>query len=80
MIQIQDHDSKEPLETSSLMAHQNNGAPRYLLFLKDKNIGRIKGQAYTNGRSQQGKIYKYYTASSMVSLLSIILSGVLDAY
>jgi hypothetical protein len=52
---------------------------QYLMFLKQKRCGRIKGQGCANGRKQRINKTKEETRAPTVSVESLFLSCVIDA-
>jgi hypothetical protein len=52
---------------------------KYLMFLKQKRCGRIKGQGCANGRKQRIYKTKEETSAPTVSVESLFLSCVIDA-
>ena len=51
----------------------------YLMFLKRKRSGKIKGHGVTNGHLQREYILKEESSSSTVSLYALMASCVMDA-
>jgi hypothetical protein len=49
--QLYDRDVMKPVGTYKLTPAERKGALRYLMFLKEKQDGMIKGRGCANGRS-----------------------------
>ena len=58
---------------------ENRSALRYLMFLKKKFCGCIKGRGCADGRKQRGYINKEDASSPTVSMEALILSCIVDA-
>jgi hypothetical protein len=69
----------EPVHKYDLTPTERKGALRYLMFLKEKRCGTIKGRGCADGRSQRGHMTKQETSSPTVATESLILSCVIDA-
>jgi len=52
---------------------------RYLMFLKQKNSGQIKGRGCSDGRAQRKYMNKEDTSSPTVAVESLMLSCSIDA-
>ena len=63
----------------SLTRHQRGAALRYLMFLKEKQSGDVKGRGCADGRKQRLYKTKEETSSPTVSLEALLLTCVLDA-
>ena len=60
------------------MYEQKKAALRYLMFLKKKRCGRIKGRGCAGGRKQRVYISKEERSSPTVTTEGMILSCILD--
>ena len=80
MKQLHDRDTIEPCVAASLSREQRKKALQYLMFLKRKRCGRIKGRGCADGRKQRIYKDKSETSSPTVKLESLMLSGVIDAH
>jgi hypothetical protein len=52
----------------------------YLMFLKKKRDGTVKGRGCANGRKQRDKISKEEASSVTMSIESVMISCAIDAY
>ena len=75
------HDLKvmEPKHASELTHEQRRGALPYLMFLKEKRCGKIKGRGCADGRKQRDYINKEDASSPTVAIESVFLTCVIDA-
>jgi hypothetical protein len=62
-----------------LSVSQKSKALKYLMFLKEKRCGRIKGRGCADGRKQKLYKTKAETSSPTVSIESLVLSCLIDA-
>jgi hypothetical protein len=69
----------EPVHKSDLTPEEQKGALRYLMFLKEKRCGTIKGRGCAGGRSQREYMRKQEASSPTVATELLILSCVIDA-
>jgi hypothetical protein len=69
----------KPVPAEQLTREQKRRALQYLMFLKQKRCGRIKGRGCADGRKQRVYTAKEDASSPTVSIESIILSCVIDA-
>jgi hypothetical protein len=74
--QLYDRAVMEPVHKSDLTPEERKGALRYLMFLKEKRCGTIKGRGCADGRSQGEYMSKQETSSPTVATKSLILSCV----
>ena len=79
MKQLHDRDVIEPKSPNMLTNEEKKQALHYLMFLKKKRCGRIKGRGCADGRRQ--RIYKTKEEISALTLAieSLFLSSVIDA-
>lgn len=75
------HDLKviKPVKSKDLTRDQKLQALHYLMFLKKKRCGRIKGRGCADGRKQRAYMSKDETSSPTVSTESLFLSCIIDA-
>jgi len=69
----------EPLHCHALTDRQKDDALPYLMFLKKKHTGQIKGRGCADGRRQRIYMQKEDTSSPTVSIESLFISATLDA-
>jgi hypothetical protein len=69
----------EPKAASMLTRAEKKGALEYLMFLKQKRCGRIKGRGCADGRKQRVYMTKEETSSPTVTTESLFLSCIIDA-
>jgi len=69
----------EGQDANSLTRSQKKAALRYLMFLKQKRCGRIKGRGCADGRKQRLYKSKEETSSPAVSVEALFLTCVIDA-
>ena len=76
------HDWKVILlvKNKELSYEQRKEALGYLMFLKHKSSGKIKGRGCTDGRKQHSHIAKEDTMSPTVSTEAVFLIAVVDAW
>jgi Reverse transcriptase (RNA-dependent DNA polymerase) len=68
-----------PVDPSTLSISDKHGALQYLMFLKQKRCGKIKGRGCADGRKQRLYLSKEDTSSPTVAIESVNLSCVIDA-
>jgi hypothetical protein len=75
------HDGKmmEPVAFDSLSYAEKKRALEYLMFLKEKRTGKIKGRGCADGRKQRLYTAKEDASSPYVLIESIMLTSVIDA-
>ena len=78
--QLNDQLVAKPVSPESLTEEQRRRALAYLMFLKEKRCGTIKGRGCADGRKQKNWMSKDDTASPTVSTAALILSCMIDAY
>jgi hypothetical protein len=76
--QLYDRDVMKPFEKYDLTPAERKGALRYLMFLKEKRDGMIKGRGCASGRSQREYMTKEETLSLMVATEALMLPCVID--
>jgi hypothetical protein len=77
--QLYDRKVMSPINKYDLTAAERKGALRYLMFLKEKRCGKIKGHGCADGRSQREYMSKEETSSPTVATEALILTCVIDA-
>ena len=79
MKQLHDHNVCEPVHVKALSSKQKNKALGYLMFLKQKRCGRIKGRGCADVQKQQVWTNKEDATSPTVSTEAVLLTSVIDA-
>ena len=69
----------KPVHKHDLTPGERKGALRYLMFLKEKRTGQIKGRGCADGRPQRDYMTKKETSSPTVATEALILTCVIDA-
>jgi hypothetical protein len=77
--QIDTRKVMDPIHGRLLSKEDKRKRLNYLIFLKEKRTGIIKGRGCADGRNQQSLITKENTSSPTVSLESLLLTCVIDA-
>ena len=77
--QLYDRKVMDPVNKYDLTAEERKGALRYLMFLKEKRCGTIKGRGCADGRKQRDYMSKNDTSSPTVATEALLLSCVIDA-
>ena len=77
--QLHDLRVMSPCRPEELTREEVKRALPYLMFLKRKRCGKIKGRGCADGRSQREFISKDQASSPTVSLYALMLSCVIDA-
>ena len=77
--QLHDRQVIEIHDPASMTRDQKNAALHYLMFLKKKRCGRIKGRGCADGRKQRIYTTKEEASSPTVAIESVMLSCVIDA-
>jgi Reverse transcriptase (RNA-dependent DNA polymerase) len=77
--QLHDRKVMEPVHAESLSPEEKKKALQYLMFLKEKRCGKIKGRGCADGRKQRLYTAKEEASSPTVAIESILLSAVIDA-
>jgi hypothetical protein len=78
--QIHDMEGFQPKHWDELTRDERAKALRYLMYIKEKRDGKIKGRGCADGRSQRMYTPKHETASPTVSLAGLIMTCVIDAF
>ena len=79
MKQLHDRDVMIPVHKKSLTPEQRREALAYLMFLKRKRCGKIKGRRCADGRKQRAYIAKEDSTAPTVSTEAVVLTAVIDA-
>ena len=79
MRQLHDRDVMKPVYKCSLTPEQRKEALAYLMFLKRKRCGKIKGRGCADGRKQRAYITKEEPTAPTVSTEAVFLTAVIDA-
>jgi hypothetical protein len=66
-------------KSHELTKEQKREALKYLMFLKEKRCGRIKGRGCADGRKQRLYKTKEETSSPTVSIEAVLFSCMIDA-
>ena len=77
--QLHDRKVLEPRSASDLSASEKKDALQYLMFLKQKRSGKIKGRGCADGRKQREHTNKEDASSPTVAIESVLLSCTIDA-
>jgi hypothetical protein len=77
--QLHDRNVMEPKSGNTLTQKDKNSALQYLMFLKQKRNGTIKGRGCADGRKQRAYTSKEDASSPTVTIESVFLSCVIDA-
>ena len=78
--QIHDMEGFEPKHWHELTKEERAWALKYLMYLKEKRDGRIKGRGCPDGRTQKMWMSKDETSSPTASLAGLIMTCVIDAF
>ena len=78
--QLHDHLVIEPVNADKMTLKEKQGALAYLMFLKEKRTGEIKGRGCADGRKQRATLTKEETSSPTVAIESILISSTIDAH
>ena len=79
MRQLHDRDVMKPVHKHDLTSEQRKEALAYLMFLKRKRCGKIKGRGCADGRKQRAYITKEESTAPTVSTEAVFLTAVIDA-
>ena len=77
--QLHDRNVLSPVDGSALNTQQKQEALPYLMFLKQKRSGKIKGRGCADGRQQRLYNNKEDTSSPTVAIESVMLTSIIDA-
>ena len=69
----------EPVDADKLSPGQKRAALQYLMFLKEKRCGRIKGRGCADGRKQRLYMDKDQVSAPTVATESLLLTCLIDA-
>ena len=78
--QIHDMEGFQPKHWHELSKEERTKALKYLMYLKEKRDGRIKGRGCADGRPQRLYTTKSETSSPTASLAGIMLTCMIDAF
>ena len=79
MRQLHGRDAMKPVHKNCLTIEQQREALAYLMFLKRKRCGKIKGRGCADGRKQRAYITKEDSTAPTVSTEAVFLTAVIDA-
>ena len=79
MRQLHDRDVMVQVHKKSLTPEQRREALAYLMFLKRKRCGKIKGRGCADGRKQRAYIAKEDSSALTVRTEAVFLTAVIDA-
>ena len=79
MRQLHDRSVMKPVHKGCLTVEQRREALAYLMFLKRKRCGKIKGRGCSDGRKQRAYITKEASTAPTVSTEAVFLTAVIDA-
>jgi KUP system potassium uptake protein len=77
--QLHDRAAMVPKGANMLTKEEKRGALQYLMYLKKKRCGRIKGRGCADGRKQRVYKTKEESSSPTVAIESLFLTAVIDA-
>ena len=77
--QLHERDVLKPTEAGELTRDQKKASLAYLMFLKKKRCGMIKGRGCADGRKQRLSTKKEDASAPTVAIESVMLSCVIDA-
>ena len=80
MQQLHDRKVMQPVNRKDLSPSQKKEALGYLMFLKKKRCGAIKGRGCADGRKQRAYITKEESTSPTVSTEAVFLTAIVDAW
>ena len=80
MHQLHDQKVMQPISQKDLSHEQKKAALGYLVFLKKKRCGTIKGRGCANGCKQRAHITKEQSTSPTISTEAVFLMAVVDAW
>ena len=76
MKQLHEMGAFEPV--GKLLCKEKSGGLGYLMYLKEKSDGRIKGRGCADGRKQQRYIFKSEATSPTVSVEAVFITSMID--
>jgi hypothetical protein len=77
--QLYHQDVMIPINKYDLTATERKGVLQYLMFLKEKRCGTIKGRGCTDGRPQRDYMTKQETSSPTVATKALMLTCLINA-
>jgi hypothetical protein len=77
--QLYDREVMQAVSKSDLTYDKRRGALQYIMFLKEKRCGKIKGRGCADGRPQHDYMTKEDTSSPTVATKALMLSCMIDA-
>ena len=77
--QLHDRCVLEPTHPESMSMEEKKAALAYLMFLKEKRTGEIKGRGCADGRKQRLYTNKEDASSPTVAIESVFITSVIDA-
>ena len=80
MQQLHDRKVMQPINRKDLTPAQKREALGYLMFLKKKRSGTVKGHGCADGRKQRAYITKEESTSPTISTEAVFLTVVVDAW
>ena len=80
MQQLHDRKVMQPINRKDLSLSQKREALGYLMFLKKKRCGTIKGHGCVDGRKQRAYITKEESTSPTISTEAVFLMAIVDAW
>ena len=80
MQQLHDRKVMQPIRRKDLSPEQKKEALGYLMFLKKKQCGKIKGRGCAGGHKQRAYITKEQLMSPTISTEAVFLTAVVDAW
>jgi hypothetical protein len=79
MKQLHDRAVIKPVDAKSLSPAEKRASLQYLMFLKEKRCGMIKGRGVADGRKQRLTAVKGAASAPTVSIEALLLTCVVDA-
>jgi hypothetical protein len=79
MAQLHDHKVMKPVHSRELTPEERREALAYLMFLKRKRCGKVKGRGCADGRKQRRYTDRADAASPTVATEVVFLTAVIDA-
>ena len=79
MRQLHDRGVMMPVHRKNLTPDQRKEALAYLMFLKHKRCGKVKGRGCADGRKQRAYIAREESTAPTVSTEAVFLTAVIDA-
>ena len=77
--QLDTRDVFSPVHSNTMSLTDKHEALPYLMFLKQKRSGKIKGRGCADGRRQRLCSKKEYASSPTVAIESVFLTSIIDA-